>query len=94
MKSINERLDCILASDAPKILAGTFNDVSELTDEQLKHFRTAEYLYSLSPIITDGIHRGMHLGVLLDDTLTYVHMVVVSKRFIDQTSDSPVFNQI
>jgi hypothetical protein len=31
---------------------------------------------------------------LLDDTLTYVHMVVVSKRFIDQTSDSPVFNQI
>ena len=91
IEKLKIRLSELLNSNKPKIIAGTFTDVSELTDEQLKHFKTAEYIYNQTPITIQKQYRGFHVGVLLDDTLNYFHLVVVSKEFINQTSDSKIF---
>ena len=44
IEKLKIRLSELLNSNKPKIIAGTFTDVSEQTDEQLKHFKTAEYI--------------------------------------------------
>ena len=84
------RLDDLLKSDKPKIIAGSFNDISELTEEQVKHFKTAEYLWHLYPHNKEDWYKRMHMGVLMDENLNYVHIVFGSIDFINQINDGKI----
>jgi len=86
-KNIEHRLDTLLKSDKPMVIAGSFNDITELTEQQIKHFKTAEYLWHLHPHNKEDKYKGMHMGVLLDESLNYVHMVFGSIHFVNQISD-------
>jgi hypothetical protein len=86
-KNIEHRLDTLLKSDKPMVITGSFNDITELTEQQIKHFKTAEYLWHLHPHNKEDKYKGMHMGVLLDESLNYVHMVFGSIDFVNQISD-------
>lgn len=88
--NVLDRLNILLKSDKPKIIAGRFNDISELTEEQIKHFKTAEYIWHLYPHDKEGPYEKMHMGVLLDENLNYVHIVFGSIDFVNQTSDGKI----
>ena len=85
--NIEHRLDTLLKSGKPKVIAGSFNDITELTEQQIKHFKTAEYLWHLYPYNKEDKYKGMHMGVLLDQSLNYVHIVFGSIDFINQIND-------
>jgi hypothetical protein len=76
-------VDRLLKSGKPKMIVGTFidRDIQLLSDEKFRHFKTAEYLWQATPLKKDP-HKGLHLGVLLDEELKYVHMVVASTAFM------------
>lgn len=82
--NIENRLNALLKSGGPMIIVGSFNDISELTEQQIKHFKTAEYLWHLYPHDKEGEYKGMHMGVLLDENLNYVHVVFGSIDFVNQ----------
>ena len=42
--NIEHRVDTLLKSGKPMVIAGSFNDITELTEQQIRHFKTAEYL--------------------------------------------------
>ena len=88
--SILDKLNALLQSNKPKIIVGSFDDKSELTEEQIRHFKTAEYLWHLHPHDKEGPYKGMHMGVLLDEKLNYVHIVFGSIDFVNQTSDGKI----
>ena len=88
--NIIDRVNALLKSDKPKIIAGRFKDVSELTEQQIRHFKNAEYMWYLHPNNNEGSYKGMHLGVLLDEKLNYVHLVFVSIDFINQINEGKV----
>ena len=90
MKNIENRLNALFKSGKPGIIAGSFNDISVLTVEQLKHFNTAEYLWNLCPHNKDDQYKNMHMGVLLDENLNYVHIVFGSIEFVNQISDNKI----
>lgn len=89
---IEDRLHNLLKSDRPKIIAGIFNNISELTEEQVSHFKTAEYLWHLHPHNKEDRYKGMHMGVLLDENLNYVHIVFGSIDFVNQISDGKILS--
>ena len=82
--NIIDRLNALLKSDKPKIIADRLKDISELTEQKIRHFKNAEYAWNLHPNNDEGSYKGMHLGVLLDEKLNYVHLVFVSINFINQ----------
>ena len=43
--NIIDRVNALLKSDKPKIIAGRFKDVSELTEQQIRHFKNAEDMF-------------------------------------------------
>jgi len=88
--NIIDRVNALLKSDKPKIIAGRFKDVFELTEQQIRHFKNAEYMWNLHPNNNEGSYKGMHLGVLLDEKLNYVHLVFVSINFINQINEGKV----
>ena len=85
--NIEHRVDTLLKSGKPMVIAGSFNDITELTEQQIRHFKTAEYLWHLHPHNKEDKYKGMHMGVLLDENLNYVHMVFGSIDFVNQVSD-------
>lgn len=87
-QEIEEALDRLLHSGKPCIIAGRFDDVSKLSEKEDKHFKTAEYLWNLKVHDKDDDYKGMHMGVLLDENLNYVHIVFGSIEFINQISDN------
>jgi hypothetical protein len=90
--NIIDRLNALLKSDKPKIIADRFKDVSELTEQQIRHFKNAEYAWNLNPNNDEGSYKGMHLGVLLDEKINYVHLVFVSINFINQINGGKRLN--
>jgi hypothetical protein len=68
-------LSRLLKSEKPKIIAGSFKTETDFTPEQIKHFRSATYMWQLTTHDKEDAYKGMHLGVLLDENLNYVHMV-------------------
>lgn len=73
----------LLASNKPKIIA------AEYRDEDIPFLENRELRVSLSKCIwqksvqTSGPYKDMHLGVLLDESLNYVHLIFVSRKFLD-----------
>jgi hypothetical protein len=81
-KDIEDCVNRLLKSDKPRIIIGSFNDINELTDEQLKHFDTAEYIWNMIPQTNSGPYKDKFMGVLMDESLKYVHIVFGSEQFL------------
>lgn len=79
---IEECANRLLRSNKNKIIAGNFENEKKLTEEQIKHFRTAEYIWNLSPQ-KEGPYKDQLMGLLLDESLNYVHIVFASQKFLD-----------
>jgi len=60
----------------PGKIAGTFTYISDLKEEHIKHFKNAPYMFRPFP----GTLYG---GMLLDDNIDYVHIVLVSETVLD-----------
>jgi hypothetical protein len=80
---MSEFCNRLLESEKPKMIVGSF-EASDfpLNEEKTKHFETADYLWQQAPQ-KEGEHEGKCLGVLLDEKLDYVHMVMATQEFID-----------
>lgn len=76
----------LLRSDKPKIIAAKFSSIEEITEEQRRHFISAnkygKYLWQVQPHERDDNNKDLHMGVLLDETLNYVHIVFVSREVL------------
>lgn len=85
-KELEARVQAMAATGKKKVLAGVFTDKDiPLQDEQkLEHFRSAQYLWNLYPL-QDGPYKGLHGGLLLDEELDYIHLVIASIAFINYT---------
>lgn len=83
IKEIEEIADRLLRADKPKLIVADLTNEKELTEQQVKHFQTAEYIWNLQPQTTDGQYKGKFIGLLLDESLNYVHIVFASKNFLD-----------
>ena len=78
-------LNRLLVGEKPKIIAGVFKTEADFSAEQLKHFRTATYLWQLQPHNKDDQYKGMYMGVLLDENLNYVHLVFATNGMVNYT---------
>lgn len=76
----------LLVSDKPKIIAAKFDNKEEITEEQERHFKSAnkfgKYLWQVQPHLKDDQYKGMHMGVLLDENLSYVHIIFASSEVL------------
>ena len=83
LENICERL---LKSNKPKIIAAKFSSIKEITEEQHRHFISAnkygKYLWQAHPHEWDDNNKDLHMGVLLDENLNYVHIVFVSTEVL------------
>jgi len=82
-EDIESCLDRLLQNDKPKIIAGSFKNKSDFSEEQIKHFKTAHYMWNLSPHNKDDKYKGMYMGVLLDENLNYVHIVFATNEMLN-----------
>ena len=86
IKELDKICERLLRSDKPKIIAAKFSSIGEITEEQHRHFISAnkygKYLWQVQPHEKDDAYKGMHMGVLLDENLNYVHLVFVSKEVL------------
>jgi len=82
-EEIESCLDRLLKNSKPKIIAFSFKDKNDFSEEQIKHFKTAEYLWNTHPHDKDDKYKGMYMGVLLDDNLNYVHMVFATNEMVN-----------
>ena len=63
----------IVKSGRPRQIAASFSSMSELTEEQKRHFIAAPYLWK-------AMQGKIYGGVLLDESLGYIHLVLVSEE--------------
>jgi len=86
-KHIEDASQRLLHSNKPKIIAGKFNNILELDGEKLKHFKSTnklgKYVWQLKPHDKDDEYKGMHMGLLLDEELNYVHLVFASNEVLN-----------
>lgn len=82
-KEIEECVDRLLRANKPKMIVADLDDENELTGQQVKHFKTAEYIWNLNPQTIEGQYKGKMMGLLLDESLNYVHIIFASQRFLD-----------
>ena len=82
-KEIEECADRLLRANKPKMIVADLDDENELTEQQVKHFKTAEYIWNLTPQTVEGKYKDNFMGLLLDESLNYVHIVFGSQRFLD-----------
>lgn len=75
VKEIEEMTTKWLTSKKKAPIAGSFNHIEDLQEYHIKHFRTAPYMFK--PL--SGTIFG---GMLLDDSLDYVHLVLVSEEVL------------
>jgi hypothetical protein len=60
----------------PSKVAASFTKVSELQEIHLKHFRNAPYLWK-------PINGSIFGGLLMDDSLDYIHLVLVNEEVLN-----------
>jgi hypothetical protein len=60
----------------PGRIAGTFTNVSDLMEHHIKHFKNAPYMFRPMP-------GSMYGGMLLDDNIDYVHIVIMSEKVLE-----------
>lgn len=81
----------LLKSDKPKIIAGVFKVVEEISNEQMSHLisntKNGRYLYQASPHTQKDEYFGLYMAVLLDETLNYVHLIFVSEEVLNLILD-------
>ena len=79
-KNAEDVVQRLKQSTKPRIIAGKFENILDLRDEHLKHFGSNDikYLWKMQLHDKDDEYKGMHMGLLLDETLNYIHMVFVS----------------
>ncbi len=83
VKEIEECADRLLRADKPKRIVGVFNSKEDLSEQQARHFTTAEYIWNLTPQTIEGPYKDKFMGLLLDEKLDYVHIVFGSQKFLD-----------
>lgn len=76
----------LLQSGKPKMIVACINGPSDLSEQQLKHFRTAEYLWNAKPQV-EGPYKDKFMGLLLDESLNYVHIVFASQEGLNHLFD-------
>lgn len=59
----------------PAPIAGSFNHVSDLQEHHIEHFRNAPYMFK-------PLQGTLYGGMLLDDSLEYVHLVLLSEEVL------------
>ena len=91
VQELEAKCNRLLASDKPKMIAAKFTKIEEITEEQERHFKSAnkfgKYLWQVQPHQKDDQYKGMHLGVLLDENLNYVHLVFASTEVLGYILD-------
>jgi hypothetical protein len=83
-KEIEACINRLLASKKPVMLVARFKTVNELEEKHIKHFKNAEYLWQVQELKEEP---GLHLGVLLDEELNYVHIVLASRAVLNYVFD-------
>lgn len=61
----------------PSKIAGTFNKVDDLQEIHLKHFKSAPYIWK--PLGGGNLWGGM----LMDDNIDYIHLVIASQEVVE-----------
>ena len=61
-------------------IAGSFNHVADLQEHHIKHFRKAPYMFK-------PLSGNIFGGMLLDDSLEYVHLVLVTEEVLTYILD-------
>ena len=86
-QELEQIADRLLKSNKPKMIVAGFkdDDINLITEQQVKHFKTAEYLWQATPHNKEDNYKGLHMGLLLDENLNYVHIVFASKNFMEYT---------
>jgi hypothetical protein len=86
-QELEQIADRLLKSNKPKMIVASFTDkdINKITESKTQHFKTAEYLWQGTPHNKEGNYKGMHMGLLLDENLNYVHIVFASKNFMEWT---------
>ena len=92
-KDIEECVERLLKADKPKMIAAVLDDENNLTEQQVKHFKTAEYLWNLIPQTIEGPYKDKFMGLLLDESLDYVHIVFATGKFLDYLFANKAINQ-
>ena len=84
-QEIEDSLQRMLQSDKPKIIAAAFRKESDFTEQQIRHFKSALYLWHLGVHDKEDMYNGMHMGVLMDVNLNYVHIVFATNEMMNYT---------
>lgn len=66
----------IKASNKPSKIAASFNKISDLQLHHLKHFRNAPYFWK-------PMHGNIWGGMLADETIEYIHLVLASEEVVN-----------
>lgn len=91
VQELEAKCSRLLASNKPKIIAGKFSKIEDITEEQERHFKSCnkfgKYLWQVQPHQKDDQYKGMHMGLLLDEDLNYVHIVFASTEVLGYILD-------
>lgn len=63
-------------SKKPSKIAGSFVEITDLEEKHIKHFKGAPYLFK-------ALSGNIYGGVLVDDSLDYIHLVLVSPKVLE-----------
>lgn len=63
-------------ANKPSKIVGSFTDILQLNETHLKHFRNAPYIWK-------PMNGSIYAGMLMDDNLDYIHLVLVSKEVLE-----------
>lgn len=64
------------ATKKPSKIAGSFVEIEDLEEKHIKHFKNAPYLFK-------ALSGNIYGGVLVDDSLEYIHLVLVSPKVLE-----------
>jgi hypothetical protein len=70
---IETMTDQWMAKKKKSKVAASFNNVGDLQEVHLKHFKSAPYMWK-------PMNGTIWAGMLLDDTIDYIHLVLVSEN--------------
>lgn len=64
------------ATTKKSVIAGSFSTILDLNEEKLKHFKSAPYIWR-------PVNGNIYGGMLADETLDYIHIVMVSEEVLE-----------
>lgn len=63
------------SSGKPSTIAGSFNKITDLNLEQLKHFKSAPYFWK-------PMNGAIWGGILADESINYIHLVLANEELV------------